>query len=240
MYVPYTTLQRLLHIDYLHFITVSATQAGDATSVVEQIAPLLRKRHGLESGAAQAQRSGLGGNQMPQSGTGGMVADDFTVKTQAAEALTKGLYTSVAAFVLANMPKVDQINLQEMAGTLNRAGATHDCSAGFDCRNLADGGRHRDHEHHDGVGDRAHARNRNPPRGGGEETRCAPAISCRGRYAESVRRRDRDRAGVSHVAAGDRDFRMADVGAGVGDCARVRNLRGGRRVFRILPGTTGV
>jgi putative ABC transport system permease protein len=47
--------------------------------------------------------------------------DDFTVKTQAAEALTKGLYTSVAAFVLANMPKVDQINMQEMAGTLNRA-----------------------------------------------------------------------------------------------------------------------
>jgi ABC-type antimicrobial peptide transport system permease subunit len=124
VYVPYTTLQRLLHIDYLHFITVSATQAGDATGVVEQIAPLLRKRHGLDSGAAQAQRSGLGGNQMPQSGTGGMVADDFTVKTQAAEALTKGLYTSVAAFVLANMPKVDQINLQEMAGTLNRAGAT--------------------------------------------------------------------------------------------------------------------
>ena len=44
--------------------------------------------------------------------------------TQAAEALTKGLYTSVAAFILANMPKVDQINMQEMAGTLNRAGMT--------------------------------------------------------------------------------------------------------------------
>ena len=53
-----------------------------------------------------------------------LVPDDFTVKTQAAEALTKGLYTSVAAFVLANMPKVDQVNLDEMAGTLNRAGTT--------------------------------------------------------------------------------------------------------------------
>jgi ABC-type antimicrobial peptide transport system permease subunit len=123
VYVPYTTLQRLLHIDYLHFITVSAIQAGDATGVVEQIAPLLRKRHAVGQPVLPAV-SGLGGNQMPQSGTGGMVADDFTVKTQAAEALTKGLYTSVAAFVLANMPKVDQINLQEMAGTLNRAGAT--------------------------------------------------------------------------------------------------------------------
>ena len=125
VYVPYTTLQRLLHIDYLHFITVSTSQAGDATGVVEQIAPLLRKRHGLAVGQPVLPAvSGLAGNQMPQSGTGGMVADDFTVKTQAAEALTKGLYTSVAAFVLANMPKVDQINLQEMAGTLNRAGAT--------------------------------------------------------------------------------------------------------------------
>jgi ABC-type antimicrobial peptide transport system permease subunit len=38
--------------------------------------------------------------------------------------LTKGLYTSVAAFVLANMPKVDEANLEEMTGTLNRAGTT--------------------------------------------------------------------------------------------------------------------
>jgi ABC-type antimicrobial peptide transport system permease subunit len=123
VFVPYTTLQRLLHIEYLHLITVSAVQAGDATGIVGEIVPLLRKRHGLEGESARARQTGLGGNQMPQTGMG-LVADDFTVKTQAAEALTKGLYTSVAAFVLANMPKVDQINLQEMAGTLNRAGAT--------------------------------------------------------------------------------------------------------------------
>jgi putative ABC transport system permease protein len=122
VFVPYTTLQSLLGINYLHTITVSARQAGDATSIVEQIVPLLRERHGLASNHAAG--SGLGGNQMPTSGTGGLVPDDFTVKTQAAEALTKGLYTSVTAFVLANMPKVDQINLQEMAGSLNRAGAT--------------------------------------------------------------------------------------------------------------------
>src|SRR5579863_6818571 len=126
VYVPYTTLQRLLNLQYVHIITVSARKAGDATAIVEQIVPLLRKRHGLDSSEPRAHQtqSGLAGNQMPQSGTGGLVPDDFTVKTQAAEALTKGLYTSVAAFVLANMPKVDQINLQEMAGTLNRAGKT--------------------------------------------------------------------------------------------------------------------
>ena len=60
---------------------------------------------------------------MPQTGTGG-APDDFTVKTQASEALTKGLYTSVAAFVLANMPKLDELNLAEMNATLQRASAT--------------------------------------------------------------------------------------------------------------------
>ena len=50
--------------------------------------------------------------------------DDFTVKTQAAANVTKGLYTSVAAFALANMPKLDEITLQEMSSTLSRAGST--------------------------------------------------------------------------------------------------------------------
>jgi putative ABC transport system permease protein len=125
VFVPYTTLQRLLGVNYLHLITVSAKEAGQASGIVDQIVPLLRQRHHLTDGAAaRARQPGLLGNQMPNSGTGGLIPDDFTVKTQAAEALTKGLYTSVAAFVLANMPKVDQVNLQEMAGTLNRAGAT--------------------------------------------------------------------------------------------------------------------
>ncbi len=63
------------------------------------------------------------GNQMPMSGLGG-IPDDFTVKTQSQEALTKGLYTSVAAFILANMPKVDEVNLAEMNATLQRASTT--------------------------------------------------------------------------------------------------------------------
>ena len=57
------------------------------------------------------------------SGLGG-IPDDFTVKTQSQEALTKGLYTSVAAFILANMPKVDEVNLAEMNATLQRASTT--------------------------------------------------------------------------------------------------------------------
>jgi ABC-type antimicrobial peptide transport system permease subunit len=52
------------------------------------------------------------------------VPDDFTVKTEAAKALTQGLYTSAAVFVLANLPQLDQITLDEMAGTLQRTSRT--------------------------------------------------------------------------------------------------------------------
>jgi ABC-type antimicrobial peptide transport system permease subunit len=118
-FIPFTSEQKLLNINYVHSITISATEAGKATEVSSAIVPLLRTRHHIgehKVGGAML----ITGNQMP--GTG--VPDDFTVKTQASEALTKGLYTSVAAFILANMPKVDQVNMEEMSGTLNRAGKT--------------------------------------------------------------------------------------------------------------------
>lgn len=126
IFVPYTTLQKLLDIPYLHSITVFASAAGETTRIATDIRTLLRKRHQLDTDTAfaRAKATGMGGNQMPAMGGGYGTPDDFTVKTQAAEALTKGLYTSVSAFILANMPKVDQINMEEMAGTLNRAGAT--------------------------------------------------------------------------------------------------------------------
>ena len=122
--VPYTALQRVLGIEHLHSVLVAAGQAGDATRIAAEIRALLRARHRLDTDAAMVRLrlGGLLGNQMPAGSLG--VPDDFTVKTQAAEALTRGLYTSVAAFVLANLPKVDQINLEEMTGTLSRASAT--------------------------------------------------------------------------------------------------------------------
>jgi putative ABC transport system permease protein len=124
VFVPITQLQRILNIQHIHSVVVAAEQAGDTTRLAAEIRPLLRARHHLDTDAAIARlrQGGLLGNQMPSGSIG--VPDDFTVKTQAAEALTKGLYTSVAAFVLANMPKVDQVNLEEMSGTLQRAGTT--------------------------------------------------------------------------------------------------------------------
>jgi putative ABC transport system permease protein len=120
--VPYTTLQKILGVNYLSNIMVSAEQAGDASQVAKDIAPVLRSRHHLDAAKHVSTASGLGGLQ--GASVGGATPDDFTVKTQASEALTKGLNTSVAAFILANMPQMDQVNLQEMSGTLTRAGQT--------------------------------------------------------------------------------------------------------------------
>jgi ABC-type antimicrobial peptide transport system permease subunit len=101
VFVPVSTLQLMLGLKHLHTIELSVEQAGEATRVAEDITRTLRLRHARNDGP-----------------------DDFTVKTQAAASATKGLYTSVAAFALANMAKLDEVTLQEMSSTLARAGTT--------------------------------------------------------------------------------------------------------------------
>jgi ABC-type antimicrobial peptide transport system permease subunit len=121
VFVPLAVGQSLIDARHLQTIAVSIEQAGEASRIAEEITTLLRDRHG-KGRQSTARASGLGGNQLPTSGASGV--DDFTVKTQAAANVTKGLYTSVAAFALANMPKLDEITLQEMSSTLSRAGST--------------------------------------------------------------------------------------------------------------------
>ena len=103
VFVPYTALQQTLGIAHVHTIVVGTHEAGEASAAASTITRLLRVRHGLE------------GSGRP---------DDFTVRTQAGEAVTKGLYTSVAAFALANMPNLDKVTLEEMQGALSRANST--------------------------------------------------------------------------------------------------------------------
>ena len=90
-------------------ITIAAEQAGEASRIATEAAAILRVRHHIGSGDGRE--------------TAG-VPDDFTIKTEAAKALTKGLYTSAAVFVLANLPQLDQITLEEMAGTLQQTSRT--------------------------------------------------------------------------------------------------------------------
>ncbi|MDE3153830.1 MAG: ABC transporter permease [Acidobacteriota bacterium] len=130
IFVPFTTLQDVLSVHSLQTITVAATEAGDTSQISAAIRKLLRARHHLDDPAAATavvptQGARAGSNlMMPGASTGLGVPDDFTVKTQAARALTKGLYTSVAAFALANLPKLDEVTRQEMTSTLDRAGTT--------------------------------------------------------------------------------------------------------------------
>ncbi len=119
VFLPLAPAQALLGIRHLHTISVSVEQAGDASRVAADITDLLRQRHAR--GQKPATTAGLGGYQGPGALA---IVDDFTVRTQAAANVTKGLYTSVAAFALANMPKLDEVTLQEMSGTLARAGGT--------------------------------------------------------------------------------------------------------------------
>ena len=129
VYVPVTTMGQITNRpDYLQAITVGVTEAGVATSVGNAITDLLRTRHapaiarGQEAAQAALRPTSLGGLQGP---TGkGAGPDDFVVRTLAAQQVTKGLYTEVAAFALANMPKLDSATMEEMSGTLNRAGNT--------------------------------------------------------------------------------------------------------------------
>ncbi len=130
-FVPVTTLGQLTsRSNFLQTITVGVTEAGVATSVGEAISTLLRARHApamagdqrLSDLAAARAAAALGGLQGPSGKGGG--PDDFVVRTLAAQQVTKGLYTEVAAFALANMPKLDSATMEEMSGTLNRAGST--------------------------------------------------------------------------------------------------------------------
>jgi ABC-type antimicrobial peptide transport system permease subunit len=125
-FVPVTTLGTLTgRTNFLQTVTVGVTEAGVATSVGDAITALLRERHASNIKETTARASGaLGGLQAPGSNPRLGPADDFTVKTLAAAQVTKGLYTEVAAFALANMPKLDSATMEEMSGTLNRAGTT--------------------------------------------------------------------------------------------------------------------
>jgi ABC-type antimicrobial peptide transport system permease subunit len=116
LYLPWTVLQRSLGIQYLDGITIAAQRAGDTSRIADEVKILLRKRHGIKT----TNRIGY----LAAEGNAGGTPDDFTVETQAAEAITQGLYTPAAAFALANMPRLDEVTLDSMTNTLDHASGT--------------------------------------------------------------------------------------------------------------------
>ena len=116
VFIPFQKLQAALGRSTIDEIVIAAEKAGEASRVAEDVKKLLRTRHGMGNGKANSYLSAQAGSATSP--------DDFTVVTQAAQALTKGLYTPAAAFALANLPKLDEVNLEEMADTLDHASDT--------------------------------------------------------------------------------------------------------------------
>jgi putative ABC transport system permease protein len=103
VYVPFTTIHRLLNLSKLNDITVTAASTGDVTRLTKTIAELLRQRHQITANKA----------------------DDFTITTQAKQALAKGgMRPEVARSVVGNVAGLEKVTLQQLGKTLDRASRT--------------------------------------------------------------------------------------------------------------------
>jgi putative ABC transport system permease protein len=103
VYVPYTTVHRLLNVSKLNDITITAASTGDVTRIMNQVTKLLRTRHKI-------------GDTSP---------DDFTVSTQARQALARGgMRPDVARAVVGNVSGLEKVTLEQLGKTLDRATRT--------------------------------------------------------------------------------------------------------------------
>jgi putative ABC transport system permease protein len=102
VYIPFTTVHRLLNVTNLNTITVTAESTGEVSQVAKAVTALLRMRHRI-------------GEKAP---------DDFTVVTQASEVLTKGLHPNVARVLAGNLPNLERVTLAELSTTLERSSRT--------------------------------------------------------------------------------------------------------------------
>jgi putative ABC transport system permease protein len=103
VYVPFTTIHRLLNLTKLNDITVTAASTGDVTRLSKAITSLLRQRHKI----SQTQ------------------PDDFTVTAQARQALTKGgMRPEVARSMAGNVSSLEKVTLEQLGKTLDRASRT--------------------------------------------------------------------------------------------------------------------
>ncbi len=102
VYVPITTVQKLLNLVKLNSVIVATVSSGETSRVAEEITELLRYHHNI----------------------GFSDPDDFTLRTQAREALAKGLLPEVARVVVGNVPGLEAVTLEELSMTLEQASKT--------------------------------------------------------------------------------------------------------------------
>jgi putative ABC transport system permease protein len=103
VYIPFSTMHRLLNLTKLNDITITAASTGDVTRIMTEVTALLRARHRI-------------GENAP---------DDFTVTTQARQALARGgLRPDVARAVVGNVAGLEKVTLEQLGRTLDRATGT--------------------------------------------------------------------------------------------------------------------
>ncbi|MEO1079025.1 MAG: ABC transporter permease [Pseudomonadota bacterium] len=102
VYLPVSTVHRLLNLSKLNTITITTRAAGETTAIAEEITDLLRKRHGISE-------------ETP---------DDFTVRTQAEQVLNKGLPPELARVVSGNLASVDSLTMEQLATSMQRSNRT--------------------------------------------------------------------------------------------------------------------
>jgi len=103
IYVPVTTVQRLLNLSKLNDITITTASTGDVTRVSKDITDLLRSRHKIAF----------------------RTPDDFQVTSQARKALTGGgMRADMQRSVVGNVAGLEKVTLDQLGKTLDRASAT--------------------------------------------------------------------------------------------------------------------
>ena len=103
VYMPFRTVHRLLNLAKLNDITITAASTGEVSRIMSDVTKLLRARHGIS-------------DEKP---------DDFTVTTQARQALAKGgMRPDVARAVVGNVSGLEKVTLEQLGKTLDRATRT--------------------------------------------------------------------------------------------------------------------
>lgn len=102
VYVPFSTVQRLLNLSRLNTVTVATVSVGAVSQVATRIAEVLRARHGI----------------------GDAAPDDFVVHTPARDTLGRGLAPQLARVITGNVAEMERVTLEGLSGTLDRAGRT--------------------------------------------------------------------------------------------------------------------
>ncbi len=102
VYVPVTTIARLLNVAKLNTVVITTKSVGDTTRISAEVTKLLRRRHHIAEHAP----------------------DDFVVRTQAQQLLGKGLPPEVAHVVSGNLGSVDQLTIEQLSASMQRANRT--------------------------------------------------------------------------------------------------------------------